>query len=153
MSRVISNLAASGTTYKFLPPSKNLPSTLVTFVGGTLTGLLGVGVGEVVLPQLVRGSCMGLPLAAGTSVAIVVSTAAVAAIVQFSELAQATGGSVLDTIPWSLVAFTIPGVIIGGQIAPFIASRELFEDETIERFASLVFLFIGLLFAVKAVIS
>ena len=37
---------------------------------------------QVVLPQLVKGCCMPLPLAAGTSVATVVITAAAAAIVQ-----------------------------------------------------------------------
>ena len=50
---------------------------VATAAGGSLTGLLGVGIGEVVLPQLVRGCCMPLPVAAGTSVAIVVTTAAV----------------------------------------------------------------------------
>ena len=35
------------------------------------TGLLGVGVGEVVLPQLVRSCCMPLPLAAELLVLLV----------------------------------------------------------------------------------
>ena len=44
--------------------------SITTDVGGFLTGLLGVGIGETVLPQLVRGCCMPVPLAAGTSVAV-----------------------------------------------------------------------------------
>ena len=50
---------------------------VATVAEGSLTGLLGVGIGEVVLPQLVRGCCMPLPVSAGTSVAIVITTAAV----------------------------------------------------------------------------
>ena len=35
--------------------------------------------------------------------------------------------------------FTIPGVLIGGQLAPLIASRGIFDDRTLERFAALLF--------------
>ena len=57
------------------PPRGSLGSAGATGSGAFLTGLLGVGVGEVVLPQLVRGCCMPLPLAAGTSVATVLAAA------------------------------------------------------------------------------
>ena len=86
----------------------------------------------MVLPQLVRGCCMPLPLAAGTSVATVVITAAAAAIVQFGALAAAAGGDLGSAIPWSLVRWTIPGVLIGGQLAPLLASRGIFSDEALE---------------------
>ena len=74
---------------------------------------------------------MPLPLAAGTSVATVVITAA-AAIVQFGALAAASGGDLGSAIPWSLVRWTIPGVLIGGQLAPLLASRGIFSDEALE---------------------
>lgn len=69
----------------------------------------------MVLPQLVRGCCMPLPLAAGTSVATVVVTAAAAALVQFGALAAAAGGDLGAAVPWNLVRWTIPGVLAGGQ--------------------------------------
>merc|ERR1719148_488951 len=104
--------AADGTEFVYLsPPTGSKRSVLATSVGGSLTGLLGVGIGEVVLPQLVRGCCMPLPVAAGTSVAIVVATALTAATVQFLTLAAGvaggSGASLADglvaVVPWGLV--------------------------------------------------
>ena len=36
-----------------------------------MTGMLGVGIGEVVIPQLVKKNGVPLPVAAGTSVLVV----------------------------------------------------------------------------------
>ena len=144
-------VAADGRAFTFYAaPQADARSTGVTAGGSFLTGLLGVGVGEVVLPQLVKQCCMPLPLAAGTSVAVVVVTAAVAAAVQFAALAQATGGALVDAVPWSLVQWTIPGVLLGGQLAPFLATRQAFDDEQIERFAAGLFAVVGAAFAAKA---
>lgn len=44
--------------------------------GGLLTGMLGVGIGEVVIPQLVKKNGVPLPVAAGTSVLVVFLNAA-----------------------------------------------------------------------------
>jgi len=79
-------------TYTYLRPKLSPSSLTATVGGGSLTGLLGVGIGEVILPQLVRVSCMPVPLAAGTSVAIVVVTALTAACVQFLSLAESVSG-------------------------------------------------------------
>ena len=152
--------AADGTPYFYLQPRDgDWKSTGVTLAGSGLTGLLGVGVGEVVLPQLIRTCCMPLPVAAGTSVAVVVLTALTAAVVQFATLASMVSGEgglasgLLQVIPFSLVQFTIPGALLGGQIAPYLASRRVFSDEEIEKFAATLFGTIGLAFAVKCVMG
>ena len=140
--------------FTYLAPQKgSASSTGATAGGGFLTGLLGVGIGETVLPQLVRGCCMPVPLAAGTSVATVVVTAAAAALVQFASLAATTGGDLASAVPFPLVMWTIPGVLVGGQLAPFLASRGAFTDEQIERFAAAVFAVVGLAFAAKAAVG
>mmetsp|Transcript_26165 Transcript_26165/g.39602 ORF Transcript_26165/g.39602 Transcript_26165/m.39602 type:complete len:380 (+) Transcript_26165:178-1317(+) len=149
-------VAADGTEFSYLsPPSGGSKSGIMaTSAGGSLTGLLGVGIGEVVLPQLVRGCCMPLPVAAGTSVAIVVTTALTAAVVQFLTLAASVEGSLVEglvaVVPWNLVQYTVPGVLLGGQLAPFLASRGTFSDEEIERFAAILFAVVGISFAIKA---
>ena len=141
--------AADGRVFTYLAPVRgSVGSSGATASGGILTGLLGVGIGEVVLPQLVRGSCMPLPLAAGTSVATVVVTAAAAATLQFAALAADTGGDLSSAVPWNLVRWTIPGVLIGGQIAPQLAGR--LPDDLIARVAAAVFGLVGVLFAIKA---
>ena len=148
--RLLTTTATDGRSFSYFPPKLGPASIGVTSVGSFLTGVLGVGVGEVLLPQLVRSCCMPVPLAAGTSVATVVCTAAAAAIVQFGALAALVGGDIASVIPWRLVQWTIPGVLIGGQLAPLIASRGLVEDEVIERFAAVLFALVGLSFLVAS---
>ena len=117
------------------PPGDKLTDGAATAGGAFLTGLLGVGVGEVVLPQISRDR--PLPQAAGTSVAVVAGTAAAAAVTQVAEL-DAT------EVPWELVRYTIPGVILGGQIAPRLAGR--LDDRQIERAAAALFAVVGAAF-------
>ena len=50
-----------------------------------------------------------------------------------------------------IVQFTMPGAVIGGQVAPYLASRKLFSDETIEQFAAALFGIIGVAFAAKCI--
>ena len=57
----------------------------------------------------------------------------------------------VSVIPWDLVQYTVPGVLVGGQLAPLLASRGRFTDEQIERFAATLFALVGIAFAVKAV--
>jgi len=148
---------ADGTAYEYLAPQKgNWKSTAITAGGSGLTGLLGVGVGEVMLPQLVRKCCMPIPVAAGTSVAIVVVTALTAAVVQFLTLASMVSSpdtgivsGLIEVVPWRLVQFTIPGALIGGQVAPYLASRKIFSDDDIEQFTAALFGVIGIAFGVK----
>lgn len=159
---------ADGTVYTYLASSNSVgvdgddvvAGVGATLAGSALTGLLGVGVGEVVIPQLVRGRCMPLPVAAGTSVAVVVVTALTAAVVQFLNLAASLSAAdgdgdllraLVSVVPWDLVQYTVPGVLVGGQLAPLLASQGRFSDEQIERFAATLFALVGIAFAVKAV--
>lgn len=159
-AELMQTTAADGTSYSYYPPNQgDWKSTGATSAGSGLTGLLGVGVGEVVLPQLVRGCCMPLPVAAGTSVAVVVVTALTAAIVQFLSLASQVSSEegliqgLVQVVPWSLVQFTIPGALLGGQVAPFLASRQIFSDEDIEQFTAILFGIVGVAFGVKCVMG
>ena len=72
-----------------------------------------MGIGEVILPQLLR---QGVPLSisATSSTLTVTLTALTSAVVQITELVKEDG---LSVIPWNLIQFMIPGVLIGGQIA------------------------------------
>jgi uncharacterized membrane protein YfcA len=157
--------ASDGTVYTYLRPDSPTASWKTagaTLGGASLTGLLGVGIGEVILPQLVRVACVPLPVAAGTSVAVVVLTALTAAGVQFFSLATDLALQQPDlsiqqafqqVVPWSLVQYTIPGAILGGQIAPWITSRRLVDDEVIESGVAALFGIIGVAFAVKSVVG
>ena len=151
-TQLLTKVDTTGRTFTYqAPQSGSVKSSLATGAGGALTGLLGVGVGETLLPQLVRGCCMAQPVAAGTSVATVVITAAAAAVIQFNELAATSGGDIVSVIPWDLVRWTIPGVLVGGQLAPLIASRGYIDDEAIETGATILFAVVGLAFLAKGI--
>jgi hypothetical protein len=140
---------SDGKIYSFDAPERDAAGQAQVAGGAFLTGLLGVGVGEVVLPSLTRDCGMPVPVAAGSSVAVVFAAAAAAAVAQFAQLADAAGGDVAAVVPWDLVAFTVPGVVLGGQIAPRLAGR--LPDAVVEAAAGVLFGGVGVAFAAKAV--
>ena len=130
-----------GRAYSYCRPSESVTRRIVTGVGAFLTGVVSVGSGEVVVPQLTR---KGVPvaIAAATSVAVVIVTAAAASITLIAQIVSAGGA-----VAWHLVVWTIPGVLIGGQIGPRLQGR--IQQRTMERFVGIVFL--GLAAAMFAV--
>ena len=64
----------------------------------------------------------GVPVAvaAATSVAVVIVTALCASFTLIGQLVSEGG---MDAVPWNLVMYTIPGVLIGGQIGPRLQGR------------------------------
>lgn len=105
---------ASGREYVYEIPKLGPGGAVYTGVGSFLTGMVSVGIGEVIVPQLTkRGVPMAIAVAA--SVAIVIVTAASAS---FTLIGQIISEGGMEAVPWNLVMYTIPGVIIGGQIGP-----------------------------------
>lgn len=60
------------------------------------------------------------------------------------------GGDAIDTV-LSIVVFTIPGVIIGGQLGPQLSQR--IEGPALIRFLGWVFLVVALLTLAEAVVG
>ncbi len=106
--------ARDGRVYTYRVPRQGI-GAVATGAGGFLTGMLSVGIGEVIMPQLVKRNRVPVPVAAATSVFTVIVVVASASFTQISALIAEGGAS---AVPWNLVAYTIPGVIIGGQIGP-----------------------------------
>lgn len=127
-----------GHTYLFRKPRLGLFGAGATGVGGFLTGLLGVGIGEVVLPQLVKRNRVPVAVAAATSVFAVIVTIASASFTQVTALLAAGGA---NAIPWNLVAYTVPAVIIGGQIGPRLQGK--IPQRTMEKTIAILFGIIG----------
>ena len=69
--------ARDGTEYSFRAPRQG-KGAIATGIGGFLTGLLGVGIGEVVMPQLVKRNHVPVAVAAATSVFVVIVVVAAA---------------------------------------------------------------------------
>jgi hypothetical protein len=131
-------IARSGETYRYLAPIQDKIGMTMTATGSFLTGLLGVGIGEVIMPQLVKRNRVPLAVAAATSVFIVIVTIAAASFTQISAL-MAAGG--VNAIPWNLVCYSVPGVLIGGQIGPFLQGK--IAQRTMELAIAALFAVIG----------
>ncbi len=127
-----------GVEYSFSRPIQGL-GAIATAIGGFLTGLLGVGIGEVVMPQLAKRNHVPIPVAAATSVFIVIVVVAAASFTQISALV-AEGG--VRAVPWNAVVYMVPAVIIGGQIGPRLQGK--IQQRTMERAIGGLFLLIGL---------
>jgi uncharacterized membrane protein YfcA len=128
-----------GQTYKFRKPRQGATGKFFTSIGSFLTGFLGVGVGEVILPQLIKRNRVPVAVAAATSVFTVIVTIASASFTQISALIDAGG---LSAVPWNLVCYTIPAVIIGGQIGPLLQGR--IAQRKLEKAIAILFGIIGL---------
>ena len=131
-------VGSDGTEYTFRAPRQG-KGAAATGIGAFLTGLLGVGIGEVVMPQLVKRNKVPVAVAAATSVFVVIVVVAAASFTQISALV-AEGG--LEAVPWNAVVYTIPAVIIGGQIGPRLQGKV--SQRTMERGIGYLFLVIGL---------
>jgi len=110
-----------------------------TMMGGFLTGLLSAGIGEMVMPQLVKNARIPLPVAAATSILIVIVTVMSTS---FTHIVALIKGGGINAVPWNLVIYTIPGVIIGGQIGPYLQGR--FSHKTTLYIITSVFTIVGL---------
>jgi len=128
----------SGETYSYPIPLVGIVGSVITSVGAFLTGLLGVGIGEVMVPQLVKRNSVPVAVAAATSVFTVIVTIASASLTQITALIAAGGA---DTIPWNMVCYTIPAVIISGQIGPWLQGR--IAQRTMEKSIAILFGVIG----------
>lgn len=127
-----------GRVYEYHRPRLGVLGGVTTSIGAFLTGLLGVGIGEVIMPQLVKRNRVPVAVAAATSVFAVIVTIASASFTQVSALIAAGG---INAIPWNLVCYTVPAVIIGGQIGPRLQGTV--SQRTMERAIAILFGIIG----------
>lgn len=127
-----------GNTYKYhlCHPGRG---RIFTAIGGFITGLMSVGIGEVVTPQLVKQCKMPVSVAAATSVFVIIITVSVASGTHIFNLVNEGG---IDAIPWHLVIYTVPGVIIGGQIGSRLQGK--FSAEMMEKMFGILFAVIGI---------
>ncbi len=114
---------------------------LIAGVGGLFIGMISTGLGELNGYFLLQRCRVPSRVAVASSVFVVAVTALVASTGHFFKFVQA-GGDTLNTV-LSLVIFTVPGVIIGGQLGPLVASR--ISQRTLERGLAILFILVAAL--------
>jgi len=134
-----------GRTWHYAAPRPGPGGAAFTALGGFLTGLVAVGMGEVLMPQLLRRHRLPPPVAAALSVLVVIVATVTAAIVYAGSLAV-TGGEV--ALPWHMLVWAVAGVVLGGQIGPRL--HGLVPQRAMERSIATIFAAIGIAMGVIA---
>lgn len=112
---------------------------LISGVGGLFIGLVSTGLGEMNSYFLLQRCRVPSRVSVATSVFVVAITALVAAsghLVQFLQL----GGNTMTTVS-NLVIFTVPGVIIGGQLGSLVSSH--IPQKVLERGLGVLFILVA----------
>lgn len=124
--------------YTYRIPRLGLRSYSLTGVGAFLTGMVSVGIGEVTISKLSR---KGVPIAvaAATSVLVVIVTVAFASTTLAVQLIRDGGWT---AVPWDLLLYDIPGVLIGGQIGPRLQGKV--APHTMRRAIAILFVVLAI---------
>ncbi len=110
-------------------------------IGALFLGMVSTGLGEMNGYFLLKRCRVPSKVAVATSVLVVAVSALVASVGHVAGFLT-EGGSALDTV-MSLVIFTVPGVVIGGQLGSLVASR--ISQHLLERSLGILFLVVALL--------
>ena len=129
---------STGWEYHYPTPTLGLKNVGLTGLGAFLTGMVSVGIGEVTVAQLTRRN-IPIAVAAATSVLVVILTVLAASTTLTIELIQAGGWT---AVPWNLLIYDIPGVLIGGQIGPRL--QGLVPQRTMQRGIAMLFVVLSL---------
>jgi uncharacterized membrane protein YfcA len=108
-------------------------------IGALFMGMISSGLGEINGFFLLQRCRVPSRVAVATSVFVVAVTALSAAVghlIQFMD----SGPEVMSTV-LSIVMFTIPGVVLGGQIGPVLGSH--ISQKVLERGLGVIFLIVG----------
>jgi len=122
-----------GHEYRYPRPKMAFRNFALTSAGAFLTGMVSVGLGEVTISQLTRKT-IPIAVAAATSVMIVSVTVLFASSTHAVQLIQHGGWS---AVPWDLLVWDIPGVLIGGQIGPRL--QGLISQKTMQHVIAILF--------------
>lgn len=113
----------------------------ISSVGALFMGLVSTGLGEMNGYFLLQRCRVPSKVAVATSVFVVAITALIAATGHLAGFLQ-NGGEALETV-LNLCQFTVPGVIIGGQLGSYAASK--IPQRTLETGLGILFILVALL--------
>lgn len=114
---------------------------LISGIGGLFVGLISTGLGEMNGYFLLQRCRVPSKVSVATSVFVVAITALAASSAHLAQFTQA-GSDVLQLV-FSVVIFTVPGVIIGGQLGTVVAGR--ISQRTMEMGVAVLFILVAVL--------
>jgi uncharacterized membrane protein YfcA len=130
----------TGTEYRYRICDQNR-GYIITTAGCAMEGLVSVGLGELLMPNLVKRCKIPVAVSAATSVFVIAVTVLLGSVTAILALVQQGG---VDAVPWSLVVYTVPGAVIGGQLGSRFQGR--ISTAATERIIATLFAVVGLAF-------
>lgn len=132
--------ARNGTEFRYRVCDRT-KSEAICAIGSAFEGMISVGLGELVMPDLVRRCKIPVSVSAATSVFVMTVAVFAGSMTGIASLAMRGG---ISAIPWTLLIFTVPGAIIGGQVGS--KAQGKLSSLTMERLIVAIFSVIGLSF-------
>lgn len=114
---------------------------LIAGIGGLFVGLISTGLGELNGYFLLQRCRVPSKVAVATSIFVVAITAVTASLGHMAQFIQAGGDEV--NVVLSITIFTVPGVVIGGQIGSVVASK--ISQKSLESGLGVLFVIIAVL--------
>ena len=113
---------------------------LFAVIGGAFVGMISIGLAELQDYHLIARCRVPSPVAVATSIFVVVITVLVASVGHFYHFFFESEPSVLEQVV-NIVLFTLPGVVIGGQIGPLLQAKV--DPGLMKAAVSVLFVLIG----------
>ncbi len=128
-----------GNEYRYTVCNKN-QGRMFAVIGAAFLGMISVGLAELQEYHLVARCRIPSPVAVATSIFVVVFTVLTASLGHFYNFTVHADSRVLTQV-LSVVLFTIPGVIIGGQVGPLMQAR--LNPDAVKVGISFLFITVG----------
>ena len=113
-------------------------SEAICAVGSAFEGVISVGLGELMMPDLIRRCKIPVTVSAATSVFVMTVAVFAGSVRGITSLAFRGG---ISAVPLNLLLFTVPGAIIGGQVGSKAQGR--LSSLTMERLIVATFSIVG----------
>lgn len=111
-------------------------------IGGAFLGAISVGLAELQEYHLMVRCRVPSPVAVATSIFVVVVSVLVASLTHFYSFFTAADSAALSQV-LNVVVFTVPGVLVGGQIGPLVQARV--NPDLVKAGIAILFVAVGLL--------
>jgi len=141
----ISRHDKDGNSYEYcITKSGASKRRLAYSAGGFFQGAAGFGIGELGVISMILTK-IPVRIAIGTSHLIVATAAIIASLMHFVFIAVSSSSG---AFPWNIPVMTVPAVVLGGQVAPYIATK--IKAQSLQLFVMILFVVIALALMVLA---
>lgn len=130
---------SEGKVYHYTICNKGM-GRMFASIGGAFLGMISVGLAELQEYHLVARCKVPTPVAVATSIFVVVVTVLVASIGHFYEFIFHSSKDTLNQVV-NVIIYSIPGVIIGGQIGPKL--QKILPADLVKISIAIMFVIIG----------